>query len=303
MLESAAAGSGSQDGDGGEGSQDGNQAEHYLTFGGEDGIVGERPEWCPEQSWTDDKGLDVQKLAKSYHDLRNGLNTAVAEARSLDKAGAMKSPDVFLENFKAPESTEERDVSRWGDLGPDDPIVDAFAKASHLHGMSEKRAHAFMTDVMVFANEALPEPVNMGEEWGRLGGEERGKKLAGAVVADLKAMTGEGANALNEQELGAMLEFGNNANRISALSKIMAEARGPASPGIPRGGVALDGAPSLAEAHAAQGKTVESGPHKGQMLYEVDPVYRAKVDKMFEDAAGTDPGQTTSRLPVGVGNA
>lgn len=240
---------------------------------------------------------------KSYSDLRSEFNAKLTDAQSLDKGKALKSADEFLESFKAPESTDDRDVSRWGDIKADDPIVKAVANAAHRQGFSAERTSAFMADVMAFANEFLPAPVNMEEEWGKLGGEKRGKQLAAAVVADLQAMSGsEDKNALNEQELNAMLTFGNDANRISALSKMMATLRGEGS-GIPSGGVTLEGAPTAAEVHAWQGEVLTEGPHKGELRYDHDAAFRDKVDKAFEIVFGTGQTRTSSRLPVGGGNA
>lgn len=302
MLEQAA-GSGGGGGEGdADGDADGGKSAHFVTFG-DDGSVGDRPDWVPEQLWSDETGLDVQKALKSYSDLRTEFNAKVAKAASMDKGKAVKTADEFLADFKMPDLEDGQSLDRVGDLSPGDPAVKAWADVVARHGVSKERGMAMLRDYLAGVNEYLPEPINMAEEWGRLGGEKRGKAMAAAVVADLRAMSGnDDANALNEQELASMLQFGNNATRISALSKLMATVRGEGS-GIPSGGVTLDGAPTTAEVHAMQGKVVESGPNAGRLQYEVDPVYREKVDKAWELAAGKGQTRTSSRLPAGAGNA
>lgn len=278
---------------------------HFATFG-EEGQVGERPDWVQEQFWDPEKGFDSVKAMKSYSDLRNEFNAKVADAQQLDKGKGLDSPDKYLEDFVAPESTDDADLSRSGEIKADDPAVQAFSRVAQRHGMSKERFNAVLKDYLVELNDHLPEPVDMAAEWGKLGGKERGLKVAGAVVADLKSMTSDdpdARDALNPQELAALMRLGNNADFISAMSKVMAKTRGDAPQSIPTGGVTLDGAPTTAEVHAWQGEIVAEGPHKGARRYDVDPAWRDKVDKAWEMAAGTGTTRRTSRLPAGAGNA
>jgi hypothetical protein len=304
MLEEA--GNNDDEETGGEGGDDESTAPaHFATFG-EDGAVGDRPEWVQEQFWDADKGFDAVKAMKSYGELRNEFNTKVADAQQLDKGKGLESADKYLEDFKAPEAGEGEDLSNVGELSGDDPAVKAFANVAQRHGMSKDRFNAILKDYMVELNEHLPTPVDMAAEWTKLGGKERGLKVAGAVVSDLKAMTSDdpdARDALNEQELGALLKMGNNADFISAMSKVMAKTRGDAPIAIPTGGVTLDGAPTTAEVHAWQGELVAEGVHKGQRRYDVDPQWRGKVDRAWEMAAGTGTTRRTSRLPAAAGNA
>jgi hypothetical protein len=276
---------------------------HVSTFG-EDGQVGDRPDWVQEQFWDPDKGFDATKAMKSYGDLRTAFDAKLTEAQQMDKGKGLDAADKYLEDFKAPESTEEFDLSRSGDIDADDPAVKSWAAVAQRHGLSKERFNGILKDYLAEVNQHLPEPVNMEDEYTKLGGKERAKKMAGAMVSDLKAMTdNDDQHALNEQELASLMRYGNNADFISAMSKVVARTRGDTPLGIPTGGVTLDGTPSTAEVHAWQGEMVTEGQYKGQRRYDVDEQWRVKVDKAWEMSAGTGSTRKSSRLPSGAGNA
>lgn len=289
---------GDDDQGGGDGDGDDGDRGAYLAFGA-DGTPGDRPDWVPEQFWNAEHGLDAAQLAKSYAEARSGLNRKIEEARALDKGKAPEKFEAYLEAFKPPASSDDRDLSRFGEINADDPAVQAWARTAHRHGFSSERFNAVLADFMGELNEHLPEPVNMDQEWAKLGGEERGKKLVQAVASDLRAMVGgQDAHALTEGEYKALLAMGQRAEFVSAMSKIVARTRGDSPLHIPVGRP-LDGAEVTVEAaHAAQGKRDD----KGRMLYDVDPEYRRKVDAMWEKV-GTGTPARSSRLPVNVSNA
>lgn len=275
----------------------------YATFGDE-GQVGDRPDWVPEQFWDPEKGYDAVKASKSYAELRNEFNTKVTDAQQMDKGKGLKTADEYLADFQAPESSDDVDLSRAGNIDAEDPAVKAWAQVAQRHGLSKDRFNAVLKDYLAEINDHLPEPVNIEAEYEKLGGKERAKKMAAAMVADLKAMTdNDDQHALNDQEFAALMRYGNNADFISAMSKVVARTRGDSPLSIPTGGVTLDGNPTTAEVHAWQGELVADGVHKGQRRYDVDPQWREKVDRAWELAAGTGTARRSSRLPSGAGNA
>lgn len=302
MLEGAVGDKGDGDGDGGEG---GDAPQHFVTFG-EDGAPGERPDWVPEQFWNAEQGYNAGAAARSYSELRADTNARLAKAQQMDEGGKPENASDYLKDWKLPDSEGDDgpDFSRFGELKGDDPALVALAETLHEHGVSQKRFDEIARGVMSRIAEHLPEPFNIEAEWERLGGEERGKKMSAGVAAAAKALVGgEHPYALNETEYRAVLRMGRSATEISALSKIFARMNGETGPGLPVGGATNDGAPTMAEAHAAQGVLVAEGPDKGKPRYDVDPAYRAKVDRMWELAAGTGRTGNSSRLPVSGSNA
>jgi hypothetical protein len=206
----------------------------------------ERPDWWPEKFWAKDSNEpELEKLAGAYAELEKKFRNG---------------------DHKAP---EEYDISGFGPLSTEDPVVGAFAEWSKKYGVSQAAFNEMAEKVMEFANEEIESgSVNLEKERQALG------PNADAIVKSM-AQWGNGLVAKGIWGPDDFEEFkvwGATASGIKALQKLRATYEGR----VPIEAAKPEGMPSKDELYDMVAKPE----------YKTDPAYRKKVEKLFEQAFG-----------------
>jgi len=168
-----------------------------------------RPEFFPENFWSEDDGPDVEGLAKAYSELRAKMS-----------AGKHKAP-----------KDGKYDVTSLKDKGvpDDDPMLKDFVGLAKEQGLSQDQ---FDQLVSLYSDHigALEEKiqVNREQEMKKLG--RNADKVIQSTEQWLTKL--HNAGTLNNDELEAMGKASNNAAFISALHKIRASYMETDIPGI-----------------------------------------------------------------------
>lgn len=253
--------------------------------GSSDGSGGdvERPDHIPEQFWNKEKGeTDIEKMSKSYGELRNEMNR-------LKEEGGSKAPEkveAYLEDFKMPTGEDGAALDRIRDVDAGDPLVSSFAEAAHKHGLSKEAFDGILSDVFVAMNGQMPEPYDEIAELEKLGGAEQGKAVVGLNKQFLGSM--KAAGTITEQEYSRGLSMCSDALGVQLLDKLRVNSGEKAVPiTLGQGGV---GGHSKAELEAMFADPLYSDQTaKGE-------AYRAKVSKAVEESVGNAPASSSDQI-------
>lgn len=168
-----------------------------------------RPEFFPENFWSEEDGPDVEGLAKAYSELRAKMS-----------AGKHKAP-----------KDGKYDVTNLKDRGvpEDDPMLNDFVGLAKEQGLSQDQFDQ-LVDLYTKNIGAMEEKIEISRE-------QEMKKLgrnADKVIQSTEQWLTKlhSAGTLNNEELEAMGRASNNAAFISALSKIRASYMETDIPGI-----------------------------------------------------------------------
>lgn len=209
-----------------------------------------RPEFFPENFWSEDDGPDVEGLAKAYSELRAKMS-----------AGKHKAP-----------KDGKYDVTNLKDKGvpDDDPMLKDFVGLAKDQGLSQDQ---FDQLVELYANHvgALEEKVtiNREQEMKKLG--RNADKVIQSTEQWLTKL--HNAGTLNGDELEAIGRASNNAAFISALSKIRASYMETDIPGI-----------EMQESQKMSMTDVQS--MMADPKYGKDPAFTKKVEDMVYSMFG-----------------
>lgn len=195
---------GGQSGDGGQ--QGGAENQHV------------RPEGLPDDYWSDDAGVDFEKLLGRHNEL-----TAIAAERDSHLAQVPDEPDGY--ELKLPEDFEQPDPDNPIEVNPDDPMVQVareFAKANNFTQAQFESLVTLEVQRQQVENELLEN--RLGEEKEALG--SKAQQRIDAVTSWLGAKLGtEHANAL----IGTMF----TKVQVEGFEKLieLAKGSGPKLPG------------------------------------------------------------------------
>lgn len=158
---------------------------------------GDRPEWIPQQFWSDEDGPDVEGVFKSYNELRGKMS-----------AGMHKAP-----------KDGNYDISVMADAGvsDDDEMLGEFVEIAKENGISQdafnKMASLYLETVGAAEEVAQ---TTMAEERAKIG------RNADRVIGETeKWLTKLGTSGvINDQELQALADASTNAYFITGINKI-----------------------------------------------------------------------------------
>jgi len=212
-----------------------------------------RPDYWPEQFWSDDEGPDVEKLAKSYQELRakmsQGKHKAPADGKydlGVFKSAGVDEKDELLQKY----------VDKAKDLGMSQ---DAF----------EEMAKLYMEEVGAAFEQVA---VNREAELKKLG-----PKANDILKANNQWLTKLSRGVLTQAETDAIVKASGSAAFVSALNKIR-QASGEMA--IPTDAAVVgDGAPSKEDLYAMV----------GDPRYGKDMQYTRKVESLFAQAFDATP--------------
>ena len=206
----------------------------------------ERPDWWPEKFWS--KDANEPEMEK--------LANAYAELEKKFRAGGHKAP-------------EEYDMQAFGEAAGKDPMIDVFVDWSKKYGISQEAFTEIASKVMEFGeNEVYSNQMSIKAEKEALG------PNADAVIKNMVTW----GNGLVQKGIWGQEDYeefkiwGGTAAGIKALQKLRATYEGR----VPVETVKPEGTPSKDELFDMVGKPE----------YKTDPVYRKKVEKLFEQAFG-----------------
>jgi hypothetical protein len=207
-----------------------------------------RPDYWPEQFWSDDEGPDVEKLAKSYQELRTkmsqGKHKAPTDGKydiSVFKSAGVDEKDDLLQKY----------VGKAKELGVSQEAFDEMAKL-------------YMEEVGAMFEEVA---VNKEAELKKLG-----PKANDILKANNQWLTKLSRTVLTPAETDAVVRASNSAAFVSALNKIR-QASGEM--GIPvDANVVSEGQPSKEDLYAMV----------GDPRYGKDMRFTREVENMFAKA-------------------
>jgi hypothetical protein len=213
-----------------------------------------RPDYWPEQFWSDDEGPDVEKLAKSYQELRTkmsqGKHKAPADGKydmSVFKSAGVGDDDDLLQKY----------VGKARDLGVSQEAFDELAKL-------------YMEEVGA-AFESVA--VNRDAELKKLG-----PKANDILKANNQWLTKMSRTVLTQAETDAIVKASTSANFVSALNKLR-QASGEMAIPVDASVVAGEGQPSKDDLYAMV----------GDPRYGKDMRFTREVENMFAKAFDSSP--------------
>lgn len=207
-----------------------------------------RPDYWPEQFWSDDEGPDVEKLAKSYQELRTKMSQGKHKAPTDGKydIGVFKSAGVDEKD-----DLLQKYVSKARDLGVSQEAFDEMAKL-------------YMEEVGAAFEEIA---VNREAELKKLG-----PKANDILKANNQWLTKLSRTVLTQSETDAIVKASGSAAFVSAMNKIR-QASGEM--GIPVDAtVVSEGQPSKEDLYAMV----------GDPRYGKDMRFTREVENMFAKA-------------------
>ena len=158
---------------------------------------GDRPDWIPEQFWDQKEGPLVEKMGKSYIELREKMS-----------AGKHKAP-----------KDGKYDLSTLVDHGvaDDDPLLNDFKGFATENGLSQDQFDQITQMHLQHMNELLDQQETSREaELAKLG--PRGEKIISGLNQWLSKLGNAGA--LSYEEVDALASAMDRADRVKALQKI-----------------------------------------------------------------------------------
>ena len=158
---------------------------------------GDRPDWIPEQFWDKKEGPLVEKMGKSYIELREKMS-----------AGKHKAP-----------KDGKYDLSSLMDHGvaDDDPLLNDFKGFAAENGLSQDQFDQIAQMHLQHMNELFEQTeTNREAELAKLG--PRGEKIISGLNQWLSKLGNSGA--LSYEEVDALASAMDRADRVKALQKI-----------------------------------------------------------------------------------
>lgn len=222
-----------------------------TTSGADDSIEwGERPDWMPENFWSDSDGPDLEGIAKSY-----------AELRSKFSQGQHKAP-----------KDGKYDIASLKDHGvtEDDPMLTDFMSYAKEAGMSQDQFNALTNMYMQHMGEQMDQlETNREAELAKLG------PKADKIIKDTNQWLGKmsSSGVFTEGELNAMIKLGETADGIKAIKKIRESFGERTIPDV-----------SVQETNQYTRKELDA--MVGDPRYKTDPAYREKVENLFMEMYG-----------------
>ena len=207
-----------------------------------------RPDYWPEQFWSDEEGPDVEKMARSYQELRTkmsqGKHKAPADGKydiGIFKSAGVEESDDLLQKY----------VSKARELGVSQEAFDEMAKL-------------YMEEVGAAFEEVT---VNREAELKKLG-----PKANDIIKANNQWLTKLSRSVLTQAETDAIVKASGSAAFVSAMNKIR-QASGEM--GIPVDSVAVgEGQPSKEDLYAMV----------GDPRYGKDMRFTREVENLFAKA-------------------
>lgn len=206
-----------------------------------------RPEYWPENFWSNDEGPDVEALAKSYTELRTKF--------SQGQHKAPKDGNYAMDTFKA------------FNVPNDDPVVSSYLSAAKELGLSQDAFDKIAKTYLENASGAMEQVVvNRDAELKKLG-----NRADDIIKANNQWLGKLGRTILNEGELKAVSAASTSADFVSALNKIR-QATGEM--GIPTTGGSQESGVTKDDLYAMV----------GDPRYGKDMSFTKKVERMFNEA-------------------
>lgn len=207
-----------------------------------------KEEWFPDKFWNDETGPDVENLAKSYSELQKKFSQG---------------------KHKAPESYDTELFSQ-AQIEADDPLLSTYSQWAKDNGVSQAAFEELGKEFIALAGQAEAEE--------QLSYKQEHEKLGPNADLTIKSMT-EWAQGLmrkgvwGEDDFEEFKIMGGTAQGLKALQKVRSYY---GDQPVPIDVVQPEGAPSKEELNAMV----------GDPRYHEDPIYRMKVEKMFDKVYG-----------------
>lgn len=160
---------------------------------------GEKPEWMPDQFWSESDGPDLEGLSKSYQELRAKMSSG--------KHKAPKDGKYDIASLKDHGVTE------------DDPLLGQFSEFAVENGLSQDQFDQITSMYMAQMSEMMDEiETNKEAELAKLG------PRADKVINSLNTWLGKLGNSgtLSPEEVDAITGAAKTADFIKAMNKIRA---------------------------------------------------------------------------------
>lgn len=173
--------------------------EPQLQDGDSDIEWGEKPEWMPDQFWSEKDGPDLEGLSKSYQELRSKMS-----------AGKHKAP-----------KDGQYDLAALKDHGvaEDDALLSEFSGFAKENGLSQDQFDQLTQMYMQHVGDMFDDvETNREAEIAKLG--SKGEKIIGSLNQWLTKLGTSGA--LSHEEVDAIASKADSAQFIMALNKIRA---------------------------------------------------------------------------------
>jgi len=220
---------------------------HLAPTDEDDGPL-ERPDWWPENFWKKDESEpDLEGMAKSWTDLRKMISQ-----------GKHKAPEDGNYDFTA-----------FGETPDDDPVKGHVSTWAKEFGVSQAALDALVGPIIEMSGQQ--------QQQVKFNAETEKKALGPNADATIKGVTQWAAGLVQKGIWGKddFEEFkvmGGTANGIKALMKLREAYEGR----IPTTSVPVEGMPSKEELLSMV----------GDPRYQTDPLYRKKVEGMFQQVYG-----------------
>jgi len=211
---------------------------------------GERPDWMPDNFWTDTDGPDLEGMAKSYNEMRTKMSQGLHKAP--------KDGNYDISNL------EEAGVEK------DDAMLNDFLSYAKENGMSQDQFTMLTNMYMQHIGAQMDEAeTNAEAELAKLG--PKADKLIKSTNQWLGKMASSGA--MTDDEIQAMVKLGSTAAGVRALNKIR-ESYGERT------------IPDVAVQESAQYTRAELDAMVADPEYKSNPAFREKVENLFMQMYG-----------------
>lgn len=185
----------------------------------------QRPDYLPEQFWDSTKGeIRHESLVKSWKEAVSARDKANAKLDvGTDPAPAEADGYINDEMFgEDGHLTLPPELSAWGKITKDDPMLNAFKAAAHKAGVGEKAFKGLLQNTLELMNPLLPQPVDLDAEITKLdaGEDGRGRRIVDGVTRWLTGLQSSGE--FSESEVAYLdATFGQDAFGLRILQKFM----------------------------------------------------------------------------------
>tara|TARA_R110000803_G_scaffold12616_6_gene36194 strand:+ start:6250 stop:7038 length:789 start_codon:yes stop_codon:yes gene_type:complete len=206
---------------------------------------GDRPEWMPDNFWSDDDGPDMEGLAKSYQEMRTKMSQGLHKAPKDGNYDMANLKDAGVEN--------------------DDPMLSDFTSFAKESGMSQDQFTKLTNMYMQHMGDQMDTAdTNREVEMAKLG------PKADKIIGGLNTWLGkyQASGSMTESEVNAITGAATNADFISAMTKI-------------RSSYGEQVIPDVNIQESQQYTRVELDQMVGDPRYKTDPVFREKVEGLF----------------------
>lgn len=211
---------------------------------------GERPEWMPDNFWTDEDGPDLEGMAKSYNEMRTKMSQGLHKAP--------KDGNYDISNL------EEAGVTK------DDEMLNDFVKYAKENGMSQDQFTLLTNMYMQHMGAQMEQSeVTLEAEMAKLG------PKADKIIGGLNQWLGkyQTSGAMTEAEVNAITNAATNADFISAMNKI-------------RSSYGEKTIPDVNVQESQQYTRAELDAMVADPEYKSNPAFREKVEGLFMQMYG-----------------